>query len=334
MYAFSLTSLFLALSVSTAVASPLSLASQSTFSLDLLDLLDSSSPLDSPISTLAVSKSLYDEFVRYAKYASAAYRKECPSPLGNTLVKAARIILPFRLSLDDRRGFIARDDTRKEIVVSFPGTNNLADFITDMKFRRVPFISPGIPLDMADRLSVHRGFLAAYNIVAQVVLDAVKAEFAEHPAYTIVVTGHSLGGAIASLAAPALKSELPAAAIKLFTFGQPRVGNRNFAAFVEKKLGVDNIFRAVHKKDGVPTMVPPVLGYRHFATEYWQYMNPIIPSLAHQTVKKCSHMSGEDFTCSMILPSTGINLWHPYYFGHVMSNPFDQFCQPTTVSIL
>jgi predicted lipase len=105
-----------------------------------------------------------------------------------------------------------------------------------MKFRRVPFISPGIPLDIADRLSVHRGFLAAYNIVAQVVLDAVKAEFAEHPAYTIVVTGthslfipltihswrvsgHSLGGAIASLAASALKSELPAAAVKLFTFG-------------------------------------------------------------------------------------------------------------------
>jgi hypothetical protein len=89
------------------------------------------------------------------------------------------------------------------------------------------------------------------------------------------------------------------------------------------------------------------------ATEYWQYMNPIIPSLAHQTVKKCSHMSGEDITCSMILrashffkislqvpspfnplcsfwtsadfylisffhapASTGINLWHPYYFGH------------------
>ncbi|KAJ7891791.1 hypothetical protein B0H13DRAFT_2039041 [Mycena leptocephala] len=81
-------------------------------------------------------------------------------------------------------------------------------------------------------------------------------------------------------------------------------------------------------------MVPPVLGYRHFATEYWQYMNPSIPSLAHQTVKKCSHISGEDITCSMILPSTGINLWHPYCFGRVMSNPFDQFCQPTTVSIL
>ncbi|KAJ7930297.1 Alpha/Beta hydrolase protein [Mycena leptocephala] len=141
-------------------------------------------------------------------------------------------------------GFIVRDDTRQEIVVSFPGTNNLADVITDMKFRRVPFISPGIPLDMAIRLSVHRGFLAAYNVVAQTVLDTVKAELAEHPAYTIAVTGHSLGGAIASLAAPALKSELPAAAIKLFTFGQPRVGNRKFAAFVEKKLGVDNIFRS------------------------------------------------------------------------------------------
>jgi hypothetical protein len=26
--------------------------------------------------------------------------------------------------------------------------------------------------------------------------------------------------------------------------GQPRVGNRKFAAFVEKKLGVENIFRS------------------------------------------------------------------------------------------
>ncbi|KAJ7878061.1 Alpha/Beta hydrolase protein [Mycena leptocephala] len=290
MHAFSLTSLFLALSVSTVVvASPVSLASQTPIS---LDLLDSSSPLGSPISTLAVSKSLYDEFVRYTKYASAAYRKECPFPLGNTLVRAVRFFLP----LDDRRGFLARDNTRKEIVVSFPATNHLADVMTDMKFRRVLFISPGIPLDMADRLSVHRGFLAVYNVVAQTVLDGVKAEFAEHPAYTIVVTGHSLGGAIASLAAPALKSELPIAAIKLFTFGQPRVGNRKFAAFVEKKLGVENIFR-----NGVPTMVPRILGYRHFATEYWQYMNPILSSLAHHTVRKCDHMNGEDITCSMIL---------------------------------
>ncbi|KAJ7926905.1 Alpha/Beta hydrolase protein [Mycena leptocephala] len=314
MHAFSLTSLFLALSVSTVVvASP---------------------PLGSPISTLAVSKSLYDEFVRYTKYASAAYRKECPFPLGNTL-------------LDDRRGFIARDNTRKEIVVSFPATNDLADVITDMKFRSVLFISPGIPLDMADRLSVHRGFLAVYNVVAQTVLDGVKAEFAEHPAYTIVVTGHSLGGAIASLAAPALKSEHPIAAIKLFTFGQPRVGNRKFAAFVEKKLGVENIFRtrlnytcSGAQKGRVTILklvdtvtcalslfsifnILPHLNLEQSATEYWQYMNPILSSLAHHTVRKCDHMNGEDITCSMILPSTGINIWHPYYFGHVMSNPFD-----------
>jgi hypothetical protein len=106
--------------------------------------------LDSPISTLTISKSLHDEFVRYTKSVSAAYREECPSPLRNTLVKAVRIILPFRLSvflslphyilwLDDRRGFIAREDTRKEIVVFFPGTNNLADVITGL------FIFPSYP---------------------------------------------------------------------------------------------------------------------------------------------------------------------------------------------
>lgn len=66
---------------------------------------------------------------------------------------------------------------------------------------------------------VHTGFLYAYNVVASTVLKTVKAQAAAYPSYTIVVTGHSLGGAVASLAAISIKSALPNSSLKLYTFG-------------------------------------------------------------------------------------------------------------------
>jgi len=111
---------------------------------------------------------------------------------------------------------------------------------------------------------VHKGFLYGYNVVGKTVIDAVKAQVAAYPSYNLVVTGHSLGGAVASLAALALKETFPNKPLKLFTFGelislmpkfpeahifsegQPRTGNAAFASLVENRIGVANIFRAVH----------------------------------------------------------------------------------------
>jgi hypothetical protein len=78
------------------------------------------------------------------------------------------------------------------------------------------------------------------------VVNTVSKELAEHPGYTIVSTGHSLGGALASLAGVALKANLPDADLKVFTFGQPRTGNVAYADLVENVIGASNIFRAVH----------------------------------------------------------------------------------------
>lgn len=66
---------------------------------------------------------------------------------------------------------------------------------------------------------VHLGFLDAYNAVALDVLHIVQDQLAVHPSYRIIVTGHSLGGAIAALGAISIKSAHPHVPIKLFTFG-------------------------------------------------------------------------------------------------------------------
>ncbi|KAJ7028266.1 alpha/beta-hydrolase, partial [Mycena alexandri] len=246
-----------------------------------------SSVFASPLlSSRGISSSLYDDLVRYTRYSSAAYQLLCPSPLGNTLVQSFS---------GGKHGFIARDDTR-----SF----SLADAVTDLNILLVPFVSPRV----TKTFNVHSGFLAAYNEVAEDILVTVEAQLAKYPKYSVVVTGHSLGGALAALGASALKTALPTTAMNLYTFGQPRTGDAEFAAFVESTIGAGNIFR-----DGVPTMLPRFLGYEHHSTEYWQFKDPGLFTSKISTVTKC--VGEEDQSCSDSILSTGINPPHLFYFG-------------------
>ncbi|KAJ7623871.1 alpha/beta-hydrolase [Mycena polygramma] len=271
-----------------------------TYAALFFGLLLSSSIAAPLLTSRAISSSTYDDLVRYTKYSAAAYQLFCPIPLGNTLVQS--------FATGDGHGFIARDDTRKEIVVSFRGSFSLEDVATDLDVFLTPFVSLGVHKPF----NVHSGFLAAYNDVAEVILTTVKAQLAKFPKYNVVITGHSLGGALASLCASSLKPMLPGVAMKLYTFGQPRTGDAQFAAFVESTIGVNNIFR-----DGVPTMVPRIFGYEHHATEYWQFKDPGLFTSPPTTVKQC--VGEEDPSCSDSIFSTGINPAHLFYFGQVMA---------------
>ena len=71
----------------------------------------------------------------------------------------------------------------------------------------VPLKSTGIT-NVGDA-HVHTGFQFAYNVVADDVISTVRNQYNSRSGYTIVVTGHSLGGAVASMAAISLKAALP-----------------------------------------------------------------------------------------------------------------------------
>lgn len=252
-----------------------------------------------------VSMRTYDELERFAKYSSAVYQSICPRPLGNSLVRS------FSNYFTRAHGFVVRDDRRREIVVAFRGSHELGDMITDVNLVLIPLVSHGIENNNA--ALVHAGFLISYNSVRAIVVHVVRDQLLNFPNYTVVTSGHSLGGALASIAALSIKSNFPSAAVQLFTYGQPRTGNAAYADLVEDIVGHNNIFRAVHTWDGVPTMVPETLGYRHHAREYWQFEEPANPS----TVRCCKGQ--EDPKCSHSIPSTGINLAHMVYFGQVMT---------------
>jgi predicted lipase len=195
--------------------------------------------LKSDLST--ISKDLYDDLVHYFKYASSAYSFVCPRPNGNTLV------LQLSNPVTDIQGFVARDNQRKEIIVALRGSASLTNILTDSQLLLVPFIAPGVKLPSG--ICVHSGFLLSWDSIALQVYAVVRQQISSHPDYSIVTTGHSLGGSLALLAAISLMQNFPDSKIRTYSYGAPRTGNRNFSDYVNETFGKDAL-RVVHGNDG------------------------------------------------------------------------------------
>lgn len=95
--------------------------------------------------------------------------------------------------------------------------------------------------------------------MAQVEEDLRGFDQAAAQAEHVWITGHSLGGALAVLAAARLK--LQGIAPHVYTFGQPRVAFGEFADRFDAELS-GRLWRFVNQSDLVPRL-PPGLFYRH-----------------------------------------------------------------------
>ena len=112
-------------------------------------------------------------------------------------------------------------DTRVYVtgnVIAFAGTASKKNLETDVKISDVSFGGCG-----NSKTRVHAGFMRAWQSVRAHVMDIVS--FREHPTY--VLTGHSLGGALATLAGVDLGCL--GYDVKVVTFGSPQVGDELFA---------------------------------------------------------------------------------------------------------
>ena len=103
---------------------------------------------------------------------------------------------------------------------------------------------------------IHSGFGSGVEEVWQEVLDVIAVS-----GKPTVFTGHSLGGALATLAA--VRADRAGHLVEaVYTFGQPRVGLRDFGSLFTERLG-DRTYRTINYVDLV-TRVPLLLqGYRH-----------------------------------------------------------------------
>lgn len=169
-----------------------------------------------------------------------------PNPtLDDFLTKANFTKREFFLdkATDTQAMLIETAGTLPYAVLVFRGTEQTPrDMLTDVEVGR-------FPLDENSR-DVHDGFQKAFDSI----WDDVETALGQLPAsQPLFFTGHSLGAALATLAAEKLK---PTA---VYTFGSPRVGNQKFVDALE---GIP-IYRVVDDQDTVTTAPPEAMGFRH-----------------------------------------------------------------------
>ncbi|WVZ86343.1 hypothetical protein U9M48_033141 [Paspalum notatum var. saurae] len=174
----------------------------------------------------------------------------------------------------DTQVAIWRDSSRKRLVVAFRGTeqSRWKDLRTDLMLVPAGLNPERLGGDFKQEVQVHSGFLGAYDSVRNRIMALIKyavgyndEEDAENiPRWHVYVTGHSLGGALATLLALELSSSQMAKNgaifVTMYNFGSPRVGNRRFADIYNAK--VKDSWRIVNHRDIIPT-VPRLMGYCH-----------------------------------------------------------------------
>ncbi|XP_042055118.1 uncharacterized protein LOC121799731 isoform X1 [Salvia splendens] len=176
----------------------------------------------------------------------------------------------------DTQVAIWRDLERRRLVVAFRGTEQTRwkDVVTDLMLVPTGLNPERIGGGSTNEVQVHSGFLSAYDSVRTRLVTLIKQATGHRdddsvellPAWHIYVTGHSLGGALATLLALELASsqlaQCGAIAVTMYNFGSPRVGNRRFAEIYNQK--VKDSWRVVNHRDIIPT-VPRLMGYCHVA---------------------------------------------------------------------
>ncbi len=142
-------------------------------------------------------------------------------------------------------GVIAGNDAC--VVIAFRGTRikSFRDVVTDAQMAPSP--EPGLG-------HVHSGFRKSLNEVWDTAVQHLRRpelDCGPGAARRLWLTGHSLGGALATLAA----ARLPHAA-GLYTFGCPKVGDVEFHREFNRRNVATNTFRFVHARDAVVHLPP------------------------------------------------------------------------------
>ncbi len=150
---------------------------------------------------------------------------------------------------DTTQGFITWDD--EVVLVSFRGTQQLGDWLTNL----------GIFRTRRPYGALHNGFFRGYEVVAPRINDILHS--ASPTGKKVWITGHSLGGALATVMGAELRDDL--AITGFYTFGQPKCGNRDVRSLYRDRYP-EAYFRFVNDDDIVPK-IPP--NFRHVGNLFW-----------------------------------------------------------------
>lgn len=203
--------------------------------------------------------SQYDKYLAYEllMLSTAAYYDEpdkCMEQLGKDFVasgmKKYEFKAVFKQKCDDYLFdyeecyvVLALSHQRKLITISYRGTTNAKQLLDEVL---TVLATSKVKLGKGH---VQQYFLNAYQQLQRCLEANILEMIQEHPDYKVAVSGHSLGGAIASIAAFQLvkRNIVPANKLVLYTYGMPRVGDKDYALEFDGMFS--NSWRVVHYMD-------------------------------------------------------------------------------------
>ena len=201
----------------------------------------------------------------------------------------------------DIQGYTGVMHEHNSIYVVLRGSSSLTNWLDDFEVTMTEYTS----FPECD-CQVHKGFYRSALAIRDVTTRSVENMLISYPSFQVIVTGHSYGASVGQLLAMELKNAGINNAV--YNFGQPRIGDSNYARFANMVL--DEYWRVTHDRDIVPHL-PPIkgFGYMHSCGELFEDLGG--------ELHICSENACEDPNCAdqYNIFQTNAND-HTYYLGH------------------
>lgn len=208
----------------------------------------------------------------------------------------------------DNLGYLAYNEAKNTIFLVFRGTMDTSAM--NWVAQNFNFPKTEYPSNECHQCKVHRGFYQAYkNLGVSEMMKDLKDLKSKYPEAKLVVSGHSLGGAMAYFGFLDACDKVGKVDL-LITYGAPRVGDSEFANYFKNKNCGGEKFRVVYKKDPVPHVPPSVMGFSHGFSEIYYENN-------FDSYTYCVDV--EDEKCSKKYDFTSLNV-----LDHVAYHDFNQ----------
>lgn len=165
-------------------------------------------------------------------------------------------------------------------------------------------MSSGLILFPSDDVKLHSGFQDTQGRTADIVMATVQSGLASTGFQRVLVTGHSLGAAVASLDAAMLRMALPDdVQVDSVVFGLPRVGNQEWADLFDTLVStpyiqirnvcltirthqIPNFIHVTNQNDPVPNVPPHALDFEHPSGEV--HITSVDDTTGNATMVACS----------------------------------------------
>lgn len=230
------------------------------------------------------------------------------------------------------QGYYAVDHNKGWVILTFRGTSSYRDWIQDFDIKQVPYLMIS-GSTKCKNCKIHRGFHKFLVSNCATIVSEVTKLKGKKPDYKLVIVGHSLGGALAHLTG--LEFQVMGYSPLVVTYGEPMVGNLEFAEFSDLQFGMNEVaesisrsrtlgsghIRVVHISDPVPHQ-PLIPSYSYCGYEYFINKDSFPHSsgnIERKGLKTGSSiiMAMSDWNPSKLIPDNPINVAHRNYFRRI-----------------